>query len=49
MNLVWKLNREQTIGQGSGNTPDENEKVHLVDDVLRSSCRRTLALRRSKQ
>lgn len=34
---------------GSGNTPDENEKVHLVDDVLRSSCRRTLASRRSEQ
>lgn len=49
MNLVWKLNREQKMGRGRGNTHDENEKGHLVDDVLRSSGRRTLALGKSEQ
>lgn len=51
MHLVWKLNREQKMDGGHSNTPDENEKVQLVDDALRSinSCRRTLASRRSEQ
>lgn len=37
------------MGKDNGDTSDDNEKVHLVDDVLRNSCRRILALRRSEE
>ena len=37
------------MGEDSGDTSDNTEKVHLVGDVLRNSCGRVLALRRSEK